>query len=155
VTAAWRRAGPGDDDAVVSACLALNAEDPGPRPVSEAQVRCTLRALREEPWRGCAAVLEADGAVAGYALLVSFWSNELGGEVCTIDEVFVAPAQRGRGHATSLFELLAAGGDPLWPARPVALTVETTPANERARGLYRRLGFGGGNLALVRRLPPR
>ena len=64
-------------------------------------------------------------------------------------------AQRGRGHATALFEALAARGDPLWPARPVALTVETTPGNERARGLYRRLDFGGGNVALVRRLPSR
>ena len=122
MTAAWRKARPGDDDAVVSACLALDAEDPGPRPDSEAQVRRTLRALREEPWRGVAAVLEVDGAVTGYALVGSFWSNELGGEVCTIDELFVAQAQRGWGHATALFEALAAGGDPLWPARPVALT---------------------------------
>jgi GNAT superfamily N-acetyltransferase len=66
-------------------------------------VRRTLAKLRKEPNRGRAVVCDMDGRAVGYALLISFWSNELGGEVCTIDEVFVAPEYRGRGLDTTLF----------------------------------------------------
>ena len=56
-----------------------------------------LAKLREEPNRGRAVICDVEGRTVGYALLISFWSNELGGEVCYIDELFVAPLYRGRG----------------------------------------------------------
>src|SRR5262245_59233023 len=116
----WRQASPMDDDAIVRMCVTLNDEDPGPDPVPPAHARRTLEVLREEPVRGGALVLEIDGGVFGYALLIAFWSNELGGEVCTIDELYIAPSKRGRGHATRLFEELAAETK-LWPSGCVAL----------------------------------
>jgi ribosomal protein S18 acetylase RimI-like enzyme len=120
--------------------LALYAEDPSPLHVSAAQVRVTLERFRREPVRGCALVLEVDGARAGYALLVSFWSNELGGEICTIDELYVAPAHRSRRYGTRLIESLIAGGS-LWFPSAVALELEVSPDNPRASALYERLGF--------------
>jgi len=137
----WRRARAGDHDAIVGMCLALYAEDPGTQPVSAEQIRRTLSTMEREPTRGLAAVLEVDGQVAGYALLASFWSNELGGEICTIDELYVDRPWRGRGHATGLITALRDGGGELWGKRPVALELEITPANARARALYERLGF--------------
>jgi len=148
----WRLASPADDDAVVAMCLSLNREDPGPRPVGAEQVRRTLAALRQEPLRGRTIVLDLEGRVAGYALLVSFWSNELGGETCVVDEVYVVPEERGRGHASRLLQDVARDRT-LWPREPAAVSVEVTPANERARVLYRRLGFSGGNVALILRPP--
>jgi ribosomal protein S18 acetylase RimI-like enzyme len=150
----WRLANASDDEAIVAMCIALNAEDPGPEPVTAEQVRRTLALLREQPSRGCAVLCIAGGDVAGYALLISFWSNELGGEVCNIDELFVVHGHRGHGIATALISGLARGGEPFWPVRPVALALEVSPQNERAVGLYRRLGFAGENLSLTRRLPP-
>jgi ribosomal protein S18 acetylase RimI-like enzyme len=135
-------------------CLALNAEDPGTEPVPAEHMRRTLAALREAPWRGRAVVLELDGQLCGYALLVAFWSNELGGEVCVLDEIYVAPQHRGSRHATRLIEALAAPTGPLAPPA-VALTLEITPDNARARHLYERLGFRGDNVAMTRRLPRR
>lgn len=148
----WRVAGPSDDEAIVRLCLALNAEDPGPEPVPAENMQRTLLALRQVPLRGCAIVLEGEGRVCGYALLISFWSNELGGEMCSIDELYVEPGHRGRGYATRLIEDLAAGTD-LWASSAVALTLEVTPDNVRARRLYERLGFRARNLAMRRRLP--
>jgi GNAT superfamily N-acetyltransferase len=113
--------------------IELNAEDPGPESVSSAQVRRTLAKLREDPARGRAIVCEVEGAVAGYALLISFWSNELGGEVCTLDEVFVVAKRRGRGLTTALLERLAAGDKSVWPSQPAALTLEVSAHNQRAR----------------------
>jgi len=148
----WRVAMISDDEAIVSMCMALNAEDPGPAPVRPDQMRRTLIKLREEPNRGRAVVCEVDGRAAGFALVISFWSNELGGDVCNIDELFVAPEYRGRGLATALFEQLSDRGQSLWPVRPAALALEVTPQNERARTLYERMGFRGKNVAMRRAL---
>jgi ribosomal protein S18 acetylase RimI-like enzyme len=149
----WRVATASDDEAIVTMCLALNAEDPGPKPVTPQQVRRTLAKLRDEPKRGRAVVCDVEGRTIGYALLISFWSNELGGKVCNIDELLVIPDYRGRGWATSLFYGLATGEPSLWPNRPAALALEVASQNQRARALYERLGFRGKNIAM--RLPLR
>jgi GNAT superfamily N-acetyltransferase len=151
----WRLARPEDDPELVALCLALNREDPGPAPIPPAQVRRTLRKLRAEPLRGRAVVLERDGRVEGYALLLPLWSNELGGEVCFVDELYLVPAARGHGLGRRLMELIVRGRG-IWPRRPAALAVEVTPANRRARAFYERLGFERTNLAMVLRVrPPR
>jgi GNAT superfamily N-acetyltransferase len=144
----WRPSRPGDDEAVVALCLALYAEDPG-RPVDADQVRRTLDAFRREPVRGRAVVAEQEGRVVGYAFLVSFWSNEYGGELCAVDELYVVPSRRGRGLGTGLLEAIETDRA-LWPAPPVALELEVTPANRRARALYERLGFRARNATLRR-----
>jgi GNAT superfamily N-acetyltransferase len=60
-----------------------------------------------ETHRGCAVICDIDSRVVGYALLISFWSIELGGEICVVNELFIAPFYRSRGFATMLFERLA------------------------------------------------
>jgi ribosomal protein S18 acetylase RimI-like enzyme len=147
----WRPATPDDDEQVIALGLSLYREDPSPELVAAESFRRTLGALRAEPLRGRALALEVDGAVVGYALLVSFWSNELGGEVCDIDELYVAPSARSHGWGSRLLDGLAAGST-LWPGDAVALALEVTPDNTRARTLYERLGFAGKNLGLRRRV---
>jgi ribosomal protein S18 acetylase RimI-like enzyme len=145
----WRRANSADDDAIVAMCMALNAEDPGPHPVGVEQVYRTLATLRREPWRGHAVVLELDSVIVGYALLISFWSNEVGGELCTVDEIFIQPTHRSQGHGSRLLGELVRGSD-LWGKGARGVSLEVTPANARAWRLYERLGFRGGNRALRR-----
>jgi GNAT superfamily N-acetyltransferase len=134
----WRPARAHEDNAIVSMSLALYEHEPAR--MSEAQVRQTLGTFRAEPIRGRALVLDADGAVAGYAFLVSFWSNELGGEICTIDELYLEPAWRSRGYGSALLTALQSG-EPFWPRQPVALELEVSPLNPRAHALYERVGF--------------
>jgi GNAT superfamily N-acetyltransferase len=146
----WRPARAADDERIVEMCLAYYREDPGSGPVSPEQIRRTLEAFREEPWRGRAVVLEHGGGTVGYALLVSFWSNELGGEVCDVDEVFVTPEHRNRGWGRALFEAIERGG--LWPSPIVGMALGTTRDNAAARRLYERLGFEPIGVSMVKRL---
>jgi GNAT superfamily N-acetyltransferase len=136
----WRPARNVDDDDLVEMSLALYASDPPARPVAEAQIRATLAKFRAEPARGRAVVLDSSGQAIGYAFLVSFWSNELGGEICTIDEFFVRDSWRNRGFGSQLIDAIE-GGNTIWPGRPVALELEVSPANVRALALYERLGL--------------
>jgi ribosomal protein S18 acetylase RimI-like enzyme len=149
----WRISQPSEDDLIVGMCLALNREDPGPRPVAIDQIRNTLKELRATPVRGRILVLELDGRVEGYALLVAYWSNELGGEICNIDEIYVRPDRRGRGHGRALVETLVAGNS-IWPGHPAAIALEVSPINERALALYSKLGFvRSPNHQMLRRVP--
>jgi ribosomal protein S18 acetylase RimI-like enzyme len=145
----WRLATAADDLAVLEMFQALYREDPSPDPVPDEQLLRTLRVLRDEPERGRAIVLDSDSGCIGYALLVSFWSNELGGEVANIDELYVAPDHRGRGAGTRLVEQLSRGE--LWGRVPVAIDLEVTPDNHRARALYERLGFVAAKNTVMRR----
>jgi GNAT superfamily N-acetyltransferase len=148
----WRITTNGDDDTIASMCAGLYQEDPGPADISPSQIRETLVRLRREPSRGRAVVCELDGRTVGYALLISFWSNELGGEVCVIDELFVVADCRSQGLGTALVEELARPKQELWPERPAALALEVTARNRKARALYERLGFEGENVSMRRRL---
>lgn len=143
----WRRAIAADDEAIVAMCLALNRVDPGTRPVSRGQVLRTLEVLRAEPSRGHAVVAELNGQIVGYALLIAFWSNELGGELCVVDEIYVLEAFRRRGLVTELITALR-DSDTLWSREAVAIGLEVSPSNAVARSLFQKLGFTGKNLSL-------
>ena len=147
----WRLAAESDDEAVVEMCLGLFREDPGPLPADAGHMRETLGTLRRQPWRGRAVVLELGQQVVGYALLIAYWSNELGGEVCTVDELYVRRDFRGHGHGSALVEALERGD--VWPGTPfVAIALGVTPGNARARRLYERLGFVTVGVSMVKKL---
>ena len=138
----WRPAAEQDFDRIVEMNVRLNAEDPSETmPFDRAMMKRTLAELMVNPVRGAAAVLELNGWTCGYALLISFWSNEFGGETCAIDELYVEPEFRGRGFATQLIQNLASGDSRIWPRRATMISVEAYRTNPRAKALYERLGF--------------
>jgi len=144
----WRRARPTDDDAVVAMSLMLHAEDPGTAAVDDDRVRRTLETFRCEPHRGRAVVAETDARPVGYAFLVPFWSNELGGSVCEVDELYVEPGFRSRGIGRALFGAIEDGS--VWDEAPVAIALGVTSSNGRARSLYERAGFRAVGTVMVR-----
>ena len=147
----WRAASPDDHPVVIRFYLALNSEDPGFTPPEPARMSRTLTLFQTDPERGRCVVLDEGESAAGYALLVPYWSNELGGLMCCIDELYVSPPARGRGRAGDLLELLA-GGALGWDDA-IALQLGVSPANARARALYERHGFRPMRIAtLVRPL---
>jgi ribosomal protein S18 acetylase RimI-like enzyme len=148
----WRPATEHDDDVVVELCIRLYEEDPGPLAGDGRFLRETLARLRREPWRGRPVVLDVSHQVAGYALLIAYWSNELGGEVCAVDELYVAHDFRSRGHGAALIQAIERGT--VWPAPVAAIALGVTPGNTRALRLYERLGFAAIGVSMAKRILP-
>jgi GNAT superfamily N-acetyltransferase len=77
------------------------------------------------------------GEVVGFAHNQWKWSSLRGARIVVLDDLFVAEAARGGGHADALIEASAAvarrHGAP-------AVTWLTAPANQRAQAVYNRLG---------------
>jgi GNAT superfamily N-acetyltransferase len=109
--------------------------------------RETLALFERDRARGRAVVLDVLGRLAGYALLVPYWSNEQGGEICEVDELYVRAEQRGEGFGSALFAAIDCGSFGAF----VGVALGVSPANSRARRLYERLGFRAVGTAMYRR----
>lgn len=82
-------------------------------------------------------LLEADGKPAGYALLAVTFSQEAGGEVWWIEELYLRPEFQGQGFGSALFRYL----EEIRPETVTRFRLELEPENQDARRLYERLGF--------------
>ena len=139
-----------DAGGVLAMMRALYVEDPPSSPVDPERFGVTVERFLDEPARGSVIVFVEGGETRGYALLVPYWSNEYGGTILHVDELFVVPEARSRGIARQFFELLGRTR----PFDAVAIVLEVSPANLRAQRLYESLGFSPRrNTTLIRRLP--
>lgn len=145
----WKIAQPNEFQDIVQMCLSLYKEDPSTYGISDQQIMTTLETLHQDPSRGVVVSLQIDNKIQGYAFLIAFWSNELGGELCVIDELYVKPEVRGQGHASSLIQSLTKEGF-IWPRKLAAIELEVTPNNEQARKLYSKLGFKSVRNSMMR-----
>ena len=146
----YRTAARADHPTLVGFMRQLYEEDPAERPVPEEHFRRTLLELEQHPERGTILMMQKDQQIVGYAVLINYWSNECGGNILTIDELFVAKSMRGQGLGTDFVRHVIQTRLNDF----VALRLEVTPANVRARRLYERLGFSSlKNETLQFRLP--
>ena len=105
------------------------------RPISDGhRERTWAELMRPDSVLECC-IFEQDGQAAGYTLLIRSFSQEAGGPILWVDELYVRPAFRSRGLARELLRSLMARDD------LAGLRLEVEPENPRAAELYRRLGF--------------
>lgn len=123
--------------ALLTMMRALYAEDEAASPVDQSRFAANIETLVRQPSRGLIILFQENEIICGYALLIPYWSNEFGGALLYVDELFVMPAARGRGIGTRFITHL---GDTR-PFDAVALALEVSPRNQRALRLYRSLGF--------------
>jgi GNAT superfamily N-acetyltransferase len=140
---------PGDESVLIPFILDLYGDDISGKPMTERKIRNTIAMLAAKPDLGCILMMEAGdvdgksdgagvaGSVVGYAILINFWSNEYGGIMLNIDELYVVPPHRGKGFSTDFIRHLAETRF----SNAVALQLEVGPGNPRARRLYNSLGF--------------
>ena len=115
----------------------LYSEDEAASPVDQSQFPLNIEVLMARPSRGRIVLFSEGGLLRGYALLIPYWSNEFGGTLLFVDEMFVIPEARNRGIGRSFFRYL----EEVRPFDAVALALEVSPSNAGARRLYESLGF--------------
>ena len=82
-------------------------------------------------------IFESDGAVSGYALLAKTFSQEAGGIVIWIEEIYIKPEFRGMGQGKEFLKsIISRLGHGITRVR-----LEASACNSRAVKLYRSLGF--------------
>ena len=84
---------------------------------------------------GDAFIFEENGTVIGYGVLAYTYSQEAGGKVVWLEEIYVRAEYRGRGCGSEFIDFAVSE----IPAARYRL--ETEPENEKAAALYRRKGF--------------
>lgn len=134
---AFRKFASSDQSILTEMILGLYTEDPSDKLVDIRKIERTFEALQNEPSRGTIMVFEQGSSTVGYSILINFWSNEFGGNILIIDELFVRKEFRSQGIASQFIQHLAETkfND------SVALQLEVTPDNHRALALYKNLGF--------------
>jgi ribosomal protein S18 acetylase RimI-like enzyme len=117
--------------------LALYREDPPGQKMSRQKIRRTTQELSLHPEKGAITIIHVGKTVVGYTIVVCYWSNEYGGNIACIDELYVKPSWRNRGIGSSCLDHIAdAKGTDV-----KGLQVEITPANKKALAFYSRRGF--------------
>lgn len=122
---------------VVAMMRLLYEEDKSASEVDYARFPSTIEYLVSNPSAGQVVLFRSGRELRGYALLVPYWSNEFGGTLLCIDELFVVSGSRNRGIGRSFFRYL----EQQRPFAPVSLALGVSPGNRRARRLYESLGF--------------
>ena len=126
----------------------LYSEDPSDANTpGETQFLRTIRVLLEKPDRGRIVLFFEGQTIQGYAVLIPYWSNEFGGTLLFVDELFVKPEARNRGIGREFFEFLRTQR----PFDAIVSALEVSPKNLRARKLYFSLGFEPRNYTMMLR----
>jgi ribosomal protein S18 acetylase RimI-like enzyme len=116
----------------------LYQEDRGDFEVDSSRFASGIEYLVANPSTGKVVLFREEGELRGYALLVPYWSNEFGGILLFVDELYVAPEFRSQGIGRTFFHFV----ERKQPFGPVAaLGLGVNPGNMRARKLYESLGF--------------
>ena len=126
-----------DSETVAELILNLYREDPSDKPMTPEKIQRTFDSLTHHPDRGNIIVLKQQDEIVGYSILSNFWSNEFGGNLLVIDELYVRENFRGKGIGTNFIKYIIENKF----NNAVALQLEATPDNVRARKLYESLGF--------------
>ncbi len=126
-----------DKETITGFIKALYRKDPGGKPISGEYIDRTLRELPLHPERGSILVFDKEGVIMGYSILVNYWSNEYGGNILLLDELYISPDFRGTGIGTAYIQYLIESRF----NNSVAIKLEVTPTNVKAGKLYERIGF--------------
>lgn len=92
--------------------------------------------MRSENYAECY-IFECDGKAVGYALLAKTFSQEAGGMVCWLEELYVRSQYRCRGIGKEFFALLQ---NEICPDMS-RFRLEVERDNIKAISLYERMGF--------------
>lgn len=112
-------------------------EIPSEKPIDLDKIRKTFEELLSIPEKGTIYVIEVQNAIIGYAILINYWSNEYGGNLLFLDEVYIDQRYRNRGIGRKLIRLIIEQ----YKASSKTLQLEVAPPNLGAQKFYEKFGF--------------
>ena len=137
-----------DYSEVVTMIFELYQEDPDGESITEDKINRTIIELAEKPDKGGLFLFLSDGQIAGYSILINYWSNEHGGNVGVIDEIYVQPQFRHKGMASAFLNFIL-----LELTAIKMLQLEVTTTNKRALKYYKKQGFSiSENCFMIKKL---
>lgn len=126
-----------DKKIVAELMRSLATEDSEGKSSSPEKIDRTFNELSNHPDKGTILVLLDKDEIIGYSILINFWSNEYGGNILDIDELYIKSTHRGTGIGTKFIQYLIDNKF----SNSVAVQLQTMLSNKRARQLYERIGF--------------
>ena len=127
-----------DFDDLREMMFCLYEEDPEGLPISGRKIENTIAESLAHPEKTRITMIRADGSNVGYSVIIFSWSNEYGGDIIGIDELYIKKGYRNKGIASDFIRRQMSA----YPDKNiVAINVETTSSNKAAERFYQRLGF--------------
>ena len=124
-----------DKDFYINSVKAFYNSDAVLHKIPEENIYKTFDELMNSETYAQCYIFEKDEKKVGYALLAKTFSQEAGGEVLWIDEIYIAPEYRSQGIGSEFFEYLKSNYD------VARLRLEFCPSNQKAIEMYKCHGF--------------
>jgi ribosomal protein S18 acetylase RimI-like enzyme len=115
----------------------LYIEDPDGDKMTDEKIEKTIVYLHLHKDHGKIILLKQSNIIVGYAIIINYWSNEYGGIIFYIDELYIKSEFRGQGIGTGFIKNLINKRY----NNCTAIFLEVIPSNERAYNLYAKIGF--------------
>lgn len=128
-----------DAEELTNLSMLLYQEIPSRKDRAENKIVATIRFYEENPNMGAVLMIENPETVIGYAIVFRFWSDEYGGLMLGMDELFIRREFRGRFVASQFIHSLmdAEKQDPCF----AGMELEAHPGNAVAAGFFENAGF--------------
>jgi len=136
-TAIYRELNAEDKTIFSEMVKALYEEDPEGKPMTTEKIMLTINHFQNYPDRGMILLVELDNETIGYAIILKLWSNEYGGIVLMIDELYITPKYRSKGIGKEFIQFI----NEKTVNQHKAITLDVNPGNVRALRFYQMLGF--------------
>ena len=117
--------------------LALYKENGYGEKITIQKIKTTINELSVNSMRGAIYIFKRLEKIVGYAILIFYWSNEYGGNIIHIDELYVKPPFRRQGIATQFLEFIKIK----YRRSTKAIQLEVTKTNKKALIFYIKSGF--------------
>lgn len=130
---------PQDRQAYLSMAAAFYASDAVIKKVSAHAIEAAFNDIMAgSPHVEGYVLLDEAGGRAGYALLAHSFSQEAGGRVLWVDELYICPECRGKGLAKEFFGFIKER----YANKVKRIRLDVEADNEKAIALYEKMGFG-------------
>lgn len=115
--------------------ISLYAEDPEGEKINTFKIDKTIQTLTKHPDKGEIIIFEKDMNIIGYSLIIFYWSNEYGGDLISIDELYIKQNFRGLNYSLIFMNYI------FNKYKNSNIILEVTPSNKKAYEYYKKLGF--------------